>query len=1272
MRFLAACTLLLIAVIALDKDQDHGHHRAHLEASGSEGAEVRKPGLKHVPKARHEAASKREKKQAAHHSGHVAKKAKKATHAVHAPKAAAEVTSHGNLNHHHHSHRHRHVPVTSQVEVEPPRDIHNFPVTFFQEESEQGPFHPARDRAVHVKEGSGVEVEVTKISDAPDEIETEAEERSEYGEEEEGSMEDQADDFTLPRASDEIEGRQDAAAVADVLSSSPTSIMRREAHDAQSPELPAEVVAKQWLGFYGDFKNGKVSGQRHLRRVMLVLVFVGIAVLFMLLALTKAAVKGLSTEPTGSELQEPADKKEQGQNGKSSEAAAKAIANLLENSLGTCTAGRKLSKEEKELDADTGSLGALRSRIEALPVSAAAQVERLLPSTGGYDVTFSKPLSSRQLLRLEAVIQCPGDSEPLFAPLTRRPCVLYTANASRKVHGGMPLPVAFASQHSDFIVTLRGTPRVDIRVAGAEVNLFATRECEFAEVLPFPCAPDHWQDFVSAHLSSAGTGSSDNHAMENGLRAKGTAVEFHECCLMTGATVTLIGELMRSASGELTLQPLSEEQVSWKHTSWEKGLGTEPDDLELLEARTHVLISDDPTLLTSQLKDQVNQRTGLRVRSLEDQMAQQQKLHKQLALRHTMAAKRNVDGLPELPLAKWEDVGLSYSRTCRAWRRLECAAEIFAVLALSLALSSGILGSDSGSDEVRIGSLARGKEELHLRGSPRGRIRAEKQEELQTSPSFLLLMVDGWLGMDVMITLVALGPFPSGCWFSFSSAIVASVLLKRINSKVDFAVEVLLRGLELLWFYVPLIPLLAFALVADRCSPCNLEGPSSRQVVSSWVDWWWAVALRKVQRSGPVFVKLGQWAATRPDLIQEDICSRLAHLHDSTEPHGLEHTHKVLSESFSETWFRDILIEPEPIGSGCIAQVYRGRLLAGGASSSSKASPLQTLGSRLQRFCGGACSSTARVRVGMEVAVKVVHPQVQRAVEVDLEVLDQLAGFSSYAGMDRLGMPLMLRQFSAFLKAQTDLRTEAQNLRRLKQLLAPGDGGSVVVPEVFDRWVSRNVLVMSFEEGEPLTSLLDSDGHGLERSRLEAWRILVDSFWAMVFKHRFVHGDLHPGNILWRPPVNAAGKVQLVLLDCGLVLDLSGEAGEDLSAMLKAFLTKSEEEVARLLITLSERVGGKPEDVVEPEGFVQGIANLIRSGKGVGFRLSKLNAGSLMGKSLLLGRKHGVRFDARFVNLMVAMVVVQGVSLRLNGDGDIMSRMRPFLFGAAVSQLTAS
>ena len=53
-----------------------------------------------------------------------------------------------------------------------------------------------------------------------------------------------------------------------------------------------------------------------------------------------------------------------------------------------------------------------------------------------------------------------------------------------------------------------------------------------------------------------------------------------------------------------------------------------------------------------------------------------------------------------------------------------------------------------------------------------------------------------------------------------------------------------------------------------------------------------------------------------------------------------------------------------------------------------------------------------------------------------------------------------------------------------------------------------------------------------------------------------------------------------MLLDCGLTIHLEGDAGEDLSMMLKAFLTQSEEEVASLLMKLSERVGGKIEDLL--------------------------------------------------------------------------------------------
>merc|ERR1711879_737636 len=118
------------------------------------------------------------------------------------------------------------------------------------------------------------------------------------------------------------------------------------------------------------------------------------------------------------------------------------------------------------------------------------------------------------------------------------------------------------------------------------------------------------------------------------------------------------------------------------------------------------------------------------------------------------------------------------------------------------------------------------------------------------------------------------------------------------------------------------------------------------------------------------------------------------------------------------------------------------------------------------------------------------------------------------------------------------------------------------------------------------------------------------------------------------------------------MVDLSGQAGEDLCMMARAFFKQTEEQVAQHLIQLSNRVGGRPEDVRDTDGFVRGIAELIRIAKGSAFKLSKLNAGALLGQSLLLGRRHRVRFDARFVNLAVSMLVIQGVAMQLNANGD--------------------
>lgn len=307
---------------------------------------------------------------------------------------------------------------------------------------------------------------------------------------------------------------------------------------------------------------------------------------------------------------------------------------------------------------------------------------------------------------------------------------------------------------------------------------------------------------------------------------------------------------------------------------------------------------------------------------------------------------------------------------------------------------------------------------------------------------------------------------------------------------------------------------------------------------------------------------------------------------------------------------------------------------------------------RTEQYPKSAAKKNASLQT-VRVAVKVVHPEVRRSLDLDLKflllfawLLDQLP---SSTGVESTGVSMALRQFVLFLHSQTDFNVEADNLRIFRSNFGDAEN-TVSVPKVFDRWVSRDVVIMSWEEGESLTSLLESRPN--DKARVDAWKQLVDGFCSMVLKHRYVHGDLHPGNILWR---RSEQGVRLALVDCGLSIDLRGDAGEDLTAIVKTCLLESEADVGRKLMKLSERVGGKKEEIVNPEGFVESIAQLIREAKAC--PLAELNAASVLTKCMLVGRKHRVRFDARVVNLLLAVVVLQGVVMKLHPEGDLLGRV---------------
>ena len=161
----------------------------------------------------------------------------------------------------------------------------------------------------------------------------------------------------------------------------------------------------------------------------------------------------------------------------------------------------------------------------------------------------------------------------------------------------------------------------------------------------------------------------------------------------------------------------------------------------------------------------------------------------------------------------------------------------------------------------------------------------------------------------------------------------------------------------------------------------------------------WSYMMSALQTAGPAFVKLGQWASTRRDIFSEEFCNSLSQLHTSCQSHRWQDTARTLREEFGREW-EDVLeiCDPQPVGSGCVAQVYKGHLKRARAVTSG-IEQSRELGERDKRINSSFFSRLANKYLTksphecekerdeeemIPVAVKVLHPGTVQAMERDM------------------------------------------------------------------------------------------------------------------------------------------------------------------------------------------------------------------------------------------------------------------------------------------------
>lgn len=225
-------------------------------------------------------------------------------------------------------------------------------------------------------------------------------------------------------------------------------------------------------------------------------------------------------------------------------------------------------------------------------------------------------------------------------------------------------------------------------------------------------------------------------------------------------------------------------------------------------------------------------------------------------------------------------------------------------------------------------------------------------------------------------------------------------------------------------------------------------------------------------------------------------------------------------------------------------------------------------------------------------------------------------------------------------------------------------------------FVTRTVLVETYEESEPISKYLSPEVPAAVKRRIA--RMGVDLLLKMVFVDNFVHGDLHPGNILvqtdrgeepqdrvaltdlWDTVVvsmrSSGPPLQLVLLDAGIVAQLSEEDQRNFRAVFTAVVLKQGERVAELI--LHHARASECQDVTR---FKKEMAELVDGALSNTLSLGKVQVAELLSQVFGLLIHHKVKLESNFASMVFAIMVLEGLGRSLDPNLDILEMAKAIL-----------
>ena len=369
-----------------------------------------------------------------------------------------------------------------------------------------------------------------------------------------------------------------------------------------------------------------------------------------------------------------------------------------------------------------------------------------------------------------------------------------------------------------------------------------------------------------------------------------------------------------------------------------------------------------------------------------------------------------------------------------------------------------------------------------------------------------------------------------------------------------------------------------------------------------------------LESMGTTFIKLGQFLATRPDIIGEELSKRLENLQDKLPPFSLLQAKEIIKNDLGNECYDSIINLSEPVAAASIAQVHKAQINDNGTIK--------------------------------DVAIKILRPNIKKIFneEIDAMMLFAFLIESFIKKTKRLKLVEVVFLLKEITNLEMDLRFEAAAANEYAENTKNDIGFRV--PKIYWNYTSENVMTLDWVDGISIRETQELKNREFNTEKIA--EDIIQNFLRHAVRDGFFHADMHQGNIF----IDNDG--QIVPIDFGIMGRLDKMSKRFLAEILFGFIQRDYRKVAEVHL-----IAG----LVPKEVPIDDLAQALRSiGEPIfGQAVKDISGGKLLKQLFDVTEKFNMQTQPQLLMLQKTMVVVEGVARKLNPNTNIWTTSKPVL-----------